>query len=143
MLRLSLKSVGSRGIIAESHVALARLLLARGADVNHSDQHGYTPLHYAAHGRNYGRARESSHSESGPEVPLAALLINAGANVLALNYRNHNPLSLVYQRMRQAGPSRSGMEMALLLLRALPSLDYKCLEKPGNWNYPFLRTASG
>ena len=98
----------------ERHVALARLLVERGADVNLTSANRSTPLHYTSYGR----------SESGPA--MVALLLKAGANVLVTNSRRHTPLTLVLTHLAKHGPSesRTGMEIALLLLRAIPSLDH-------------------
>ena len=100
------------GKFDEEHVALARYLLDHGADVNRHDYNGDTPLHYAALGR----------SESSPA--MVALLLKAGANVLATNSNRDYPLKEVLCELANEGPSRSRMEVALLLLRALPSLDH-------------------
>ncbi len=102
---------GASGRFDEDHVALARYLLDHGADVNRSSRKGYTPLHWAAFCRS-----ESS-------LAMAALLLKAGANVLLTNTNNNNPLTIVLDQLAQNGLSRSRMEVALLLLRALPSLD--------------------
>ena len=54
------------GLFDESHVALARTLVERGADVNHHDLVGLTALHIAAVGR----------SDSSPA--MVVLLLKAG-----------------------------------------------------------------
>ena len=54
---------------------------------------------------------------------MAALLLKAGANVLLKNDKNNNPLTLVLAELAERGPSRSRIEITLMLLRALPSLD--------------------
>lgn len=54
------------------------MLLANGADARVGDADGNTPLHHAAHSSDPG---------------VAALLIDAGANVDAINYAGHTPLA--------------------------------------------------
>ena len=110
-----------RGEFHERNVAPARLLVERGADVNHRDHRGYTPLHYASFAR----------SESSPA--MVALLLKAGANVSARNSNSrNNPLTLVLAELAMRGPSRSRIEIVLMLLRALPSLDCAWTETTGH-----------
>jgi len=99
------------GHLDETHVALARYLLDRGADVNLPDYNNCQPLHYAALGR----------AVSAPA--MVALLLKAGANVLTQNTKRHNALTTVLRQLAKAGPSSSRLKIALLLLRATPSLD--------------------
>ena len=80
--------------------------------MNLSDSRGYTPLHYASF----------CSSESSPA--MAALLLKAGASVLMTNDNRNNPLTIVLAELARNGPSRPRIEIALLLLRALPSLDH-------------------
>ena len=77
----------------------------------HGSGGGYTPLHFAAIGL----------SESSPA--MVALLLKAGANVQAINHKHHNPFSLAMAYMATEGPAHPRMEIVLLLLRAIPSLD--------------------
>lgn len=58
------------------NVALAELLIARGAAVNRA---GWTPLHYAA---------------TGPRTPMVALLLDKGAALEALSPNRSTPLML-------------------------------------------------
>ena len=55
---------------------------------------------------------------------MVALLLKAGANVLVTNLRDENPLTLTLKELAMKGPSRPRIEIALILLRALPSLDH-------------------
>ena len=80
------------GQFDEEHVALARYLLTHGADVNRSNRHGYTPLHYASF----------CSSESSPA--MAALLLEAGASVLMTNHNRNNPLTIVLAELARNGP---------------------------------------
>ncbi len=111
---LILATIGPRsdfGEFDERHLALARYLLDHGADANRRDYRHNTPLHYASLGR----------SVSSPA--MAALLLKAGANVLVKNDNNNNPLTLVLGKTATEGTSSLRMKIALMLLRALPSLD--------------------
>jgi ankyrin repeat protein len=60
-------------------IAIAKLLLERGADVGAKDEYGQTPLHYAS-ANNY--------------IELAKLLIDAGADVEATDKWERTPLNV-------------------------------------------------
>lgn len=62
------------GVAGEEHVDMARLLIARGADVNAANDEGITPLHLAAY----------------PE--MASVLVAAGARIGARDLRGNTPL---------------------------------------------------
>lgn len=62
------------GVAGEQHVDMARLLIARGADVNAANDEGITPLHLAAY----------------PE--MASVLVAAGARIGARDLRGNTPL---------------------------------------------------
>jgi ankyrin repeat protein len=64
---------------AGSHVAVARLLVAAGADVNATQRHGYTPLHAA--GQN-------------GDAELVELLLDAGADPTARTDDGQTPADL-------------------------------------------------
>lgn len=64
---------------AGSHVGVARLLVAAGADVNATQPHGYTPLHAAAQNGN---------------AELTELLLAAGANPAARTDDGQTPADL-------------------------------------------------
>ena len=115
------------GEFDEEHVALARYILERGADVNLSDVNGDTPLHFAARGS----------SELSPV--MTALLLKAGANALVTNIKRHSPLTAVTRQLRTKGPSRPRMESTLILLRALPSLDCAWTNPATGSTYPIER----
>ena len=103
------------GHIDKRHLALAQYLLERGADVNRSDHRGDTPLHYSSCAR----------TDSSPT--MVALLLKAGANVLTTSVEDsgsQTPFNTVLSRLMKHGPSPHRMKVALLLLRALPSLDH-------------------
>lgn len=59
-------------------------LLGLGADIHHRSAQGNTPLHLAASGA----------SESGQEsiMAIASLLMEAGADILAVNHKGYSPL---------------------------------------------------
>lgn len=62
------------GVAGEEHIDMARLLIARGADVNAANDQGITPLHLAAY----------------PE--MARVLVAAGARMDARDQRGNTPL---------------------------------------------------
>ena len=69
--------------LIQPHRSLVEFLLGRGANVNHSDVLGMTPLHYAALG--------------GCEHCMACL-IHHGADQGARNLAGHTPLDLIQNR---------------------------------------------
>ncbi len=70
------------------HVALARQLIALGADVNiPNDVKGDTPMHEIAQKNGYDQ----------PSLELLSLLLGAGANVNATNWNDKTPLCLAIQ----------------------------------------------
>lgn len=62
------------GVAGEEHMAMARLLIARGANVNAANDQGTTPLHLAAY----------------PQ--MAKLLVEAGAAIEARDHGGNTPL---------------------------------------------------
>lgn len=62
------------GVAGEEHITMARLLIARGANVNAANHQGTTPLHLAAY----------------PE--MAKLLVEAGAAIEARDHTGNTPL---------------------------------------------------
>ena len=55
---------------------------------------------------------------------MASSLLKAGANVLVTNNKPSNPLTVALTELAKNGPSRPRIEIALIMLRALPSLDH-------------------
>jgi ankyrin repeat protein len=76
---------------AGSHVGVARLLVAAGADVNATQRHGYTPLHAAA---------QNGHAE------LTDLLLDAGADPSARTDGGQSPADLATTAGHQAIATR-------------------------------------
>jgi len=74
--RNQLKVMPLHSAAAGSHMGVARLLVAGGADVNATQRHGYTPLHAAAQNGN---------------VELTELLLDAGADPTARTDDGQSP----------------------------------------------------
>ena len=108
--------------IEERHVQLARMLIARGADVNIVSQYNSAPLHMASFPGDFASSAVS-------------LLLQAGARVNVKNQdEDLTPLAQLIQKFdycvgenampaRQRRVSRSGLEIMKLLLRAGASID--------------------
>ncbi len=73
--------------VATNQVAIAKALLARGADVNARQQQGWTPLH--------GAAAEG-------KVELVTLLLSHGADLNARNDEGKTPLAAALERNQPA-----------------------------------------
>ena len=99
-------------VIGDAHVALARHLIALGADVNNSTSAGYTAFHYIVQ-----RKREPQ-----AVLEMLSLFLGAGANVNArtvTSYGGSMPLDLAIQH----DPSTLRTTIVTELLRAGASLD--------------------
>jgi len=92
--------------MAGGYQDVARLLLERGARVNARDRHGNTPLHWIAFadGGSVSSFQNSinikdtyTYARIGPDAypPLAALLIDRGADINAVNGHGMTPLGSV------------------------------------------------
>ena len=68
--------------IGDGHVALARHLIALGADVNAAPDDGFTPLHEIC----------QKHREPQAVLDMMSLLLGAGANVNARDHNGDTPL---------------------------------------------------
>ena len=98
------------------HVALARHLIALGADVTLAISAGHTALHYLV----------QRHREPQAVLEMLSLLLGAGANVNArtvTSYGGSIPLDLAIWRGGVAGPWEIRSTMITELLRAGASLD--------------------
>jgi ankyrin repeat protein len=89
--------------MAGGYLDVARLLLERGARVNTRDERGNTPLHWVAFAdggsvssfENHINIKDNyTYARIGPDAypPLAALLIDRGADINAVNGRGKTPL---------------------------------------------------
>lgn len=91
-------SAQKTALVAESHRAIAKLLLDNGADINARDRQGWTPLHYAAECR---------------EEYLVQNLLGLGADINALTTLGRDtPLRLVVNMGTRFG----GVERIIELL---------------------------
>ena len=126
---LSLLMLCMNSSIEPYHVQFARLIIARGGDVNMGDSYDWVPLHYACYPGGYASA-------------MVSLLLQAGAEVNArTEHGNQTPLGVLLQEFdfcvddeeeeisrasHQRLVSRSGLEMMIVLLRAGASID-RCM----------------
>ena len=119
---LSLLMLCMNSSIEPYHVQFARLIIARGGDVNMGDSYDWVPLHYACYPGGYASA-------------MVSLLLQAGAKVNAkTRLYEKTPLGVLLEEFdfcleedsreeHQRQVSRSGLEILMLLLRAGASLD--------------------
>ena len=126
---LSLLMLCMNSNIEAHHIQCARMITARGGDVNMGDSYGWKPLHYACYPEGYASA-------------MVSLLLQAGANVNArTEHGNQTPLGVLLQEFdfcvddeeeeisrasHQRLVSRSGLEILIVLLRAGASID-RCM----------------
>ena len=126
---LSLLMLCMSSNIEAHHVQCARMITARGGDVNMGDSYGWKPLHYACYPEGYASA-------------MVSLLLQAGAEVNArTEHGNQTPLGVLLQEFdfcvddeeeeisrasHQRLVSRSGLEILIVLLRAGASID-RCM----------------
>ena len=107
-------------IVAKVRPDLVRLLIENGVDVNHADDSGITPLHWAVEYDNEEAVRLlldagacTESSDSSGETPLhwaawtghagsAALLLRYGADVSSANVRGVIPHELALQQEHYA-----------------------------------------
>lgn len=73
---------------ANGEVEIAKLLIARGANINAKDLQGYTPLHLVVDGDCDTSARDGKPAT---ELPLAKLLIDSGADESAKDEDGESP----------------------------------------------------
>ena len=101
--------------IGDGHVALARHLIALGADVNAAPDDGFTPLHEIC----------QKHREPQAVLDMMSLLLGAGANVNARDHNGDTPLYWAIQCCHSSarGPSTLRTTMITELLRAGASVD--------------------
>ena len=88
--------------VAQSQVAIPKLLLNHGAQVNARQEGGFTPLHAAAQSGN---------------LELATLLLDHGADVNAKTDKGKTPLDMTKEENREAGPKEKREQVAKLLLQ--------------------------
>ena len=82
---LSLLMLCMNSNIEAHHIQCARMITARGGDVNMGDSYGWKPLHYACYPEGYASA-------------MVSLLLQAGANVNArTEHGNQTPLGVLLQ----------------------------------------------
>ena len=98
--------------IGDGHVALARHLIALGADVNAAPDDGFTPLHEIC----------QKHREPQAVLDMMSLLLGAGANVNARDHNGDTPLYWAIQCTAR-GPSTLRTTMITEPLRAGASVD--------------------
>ena len=101
--------------ISEAHVDVARLLIARGANVNHADSsNGWGPLHCC-----------TVYPERSWYGPIIGLLLEAGANVHAKTGDGETPLgvTLACSIWNGTDTASSCLDVVTRLLRAGAGLD--------------------
>ena len=107
------------------HVALAKLLVQHGADVNHHpdvSKDKYTALHCCIDILTHN----SDHEDRAIILEILGVLVTAGANANLRNAQRETPLCMalrVNHWDRGMGTQRSAFESVKLLLRAGASLD--------------------
>ena len=107
------------------HVALAKLLVRHGADVNHHpdvSKDGYTALHCCID----ILIHNSDHEDRAIILEILGVLVTAGANANLRNALGETPLCMALQSNywdSENGTQRSAFESVKLLLRAGASLD--------------------
>jgi len=109
------------------HVALAKLLVQHGADVNHHpdvavSKDGYTALHCGID----ILIHNSDHEDRAIILEILGVLVTAGANANLRNAQGETPLCMALQSNYwdpENGTQRSAFESVKLLLRAGASLD--------------------
>lgn len=69
--------------LAGRRSAIAHLLVARGADIRVADGSGWTPLHHAVYNG---------------DLPSTAMILEAGADLLARNQKGETPLAVALER---------------------------------------------
>ena len=104
----------NHGDMTPSHVALARELIARGADVNRRSQSGMSPFETAVLGSH------RTALNTGPARDYVLLLIDAGLTLKEQD--QHDPLAWTCWKFADA-PSRPALQVLTALLRAGASLD--------------------
>lgn len=129
---LGFRSLSRRAEITQSHVELARLLLARGADPNWRDRHGDGPLHCACYKTNNNATVEmvSLLIEAGTEFENRRNITNEDTGIVG-DYGTETPLSLAMKATLEpqghAGDlfvsPPAGLRIICMLLRAGASLD--------------------
>ena len=101
--------------ISEAHVDVARLLIARGANVNHADSsNGWGPLHCC-----------TVYPERSWYGPIIGLLLEAGANVHAKTLDGQTPLGVTLgcSIWDQKDAASSCLDVVTRFLRAGAGLD--------------------
>lgn len=86
------------------HLGAARVLIEAGADVQAPDDHGQTPLHFAA------LPILTSRTASAQKVEIAGILLSRGAPVDPLNFQVRTPLHIAAEE--------GSLDMCLLLMKA-------------------------
>lgn len=76
----------------QGNVAIVKAALSQGHDVNHSDERGNTPLHFATFFRG-----DEQHYEACVKPVIMALVLG-GADPLALNEQGQSPLEVAKER---------------------------------------------
>ena len=104
----------NHGDMTPRHVALARELIARGADVNRRSQSGMSPFETAVLGSH------RTALNTGPARDYVLLLIDAGLTLKEQD--QHDPLAWTCWKFADA-PSRPALQVLTALLRAGASLD--------------------
>ncbi len=100
-------------VIGDAHVALARHLIALGADVNVGTGVGYTPLHEIV----------QKDGERQAVLDMMSLLLGAGANVNAMFSEGETPLCNAIRHAAKSPDSAIRSAVITELLRAGASLD--------------------